>query len=70
MSQKFFIVDDQGKRTAVILEIEAYNTLLAELEALRLKAGQADDPGDTPAEAHTEEEKAIVEDRLRALGYL
>jgi hypothetical protein len=70
MSQKFFIVDDQGKRTAVILEIEAYNTLLAELEALRLKAGQADGPRDTPAEAHTEEEKAIVEDRLKALGYL
>ena len=66
MSQILFIVDDQGKRTAVILEIEAYNTLLAELEALRLKTGHAD----TPAVAHTEEEKAIVEDRLKALGYL
>ncbi|MBB29584.1 MAG: hypothetical protein CME25_11870 [Gemmatimonadetes bacterium] len=70
MSEKLFIIDDQGKRTAVILEIEAYNGLIAELEALRQKVGRSESTEDTTAESQTEEEKAIVEDRLKALGYL
>ena len=70
MSEKLFIIDDQGKRTAVILKIEAYNGLIAELEALRQKVGRSESTEDTTAESQTEEEKAIVEDRLKALGYL
>jgi len=70
MSEKLFIIDDQGKRTAVILEIEAYNGLIAELEALRQKVGRSESTEDATAESQTEEEKAIVEDRLKALGYL
>ncbi|HCR17274.1 MAG TPA: hypothetical protein DIU35_07300 [Candidatus Latescibacteria bacterium] len=70
MSEKLFIIDDQGKRTAVILEIGAYNGLMAELEALRQKVGRSESTEDTTAESQTEEEKAIVEDRLKALGYL
>lgn len=66
MPQKLYIVDEQGNRTAVLLEIEAYSALLTELEELRKMVNLNSETKDS----QTEEEKTIVEDRLKALGYL
>jgi hypothetical protein len=66
MPEKLYIVDEQGKCTAVLLEIEAYDALLIELEQLREMVNRSSETTDS----QPEEEKAIVEDRLKALGYL
>lgn len=68
MAGKRYIVDERGNRIAVILEVADYEQLLAavrELEALRSEGAGRD--SDAP---YTEEEKAAVENRLKALGYL
>jgi len=44
ISEKRFITDEAGEKTAVILDIEEYGGLLEDLEDLRLIAERKDEP--------------------------
>jgi hypothetical protein len=59
--KEHFIVDESGRRTAVVLSLRDYERLLEDLHALRVIAERRSEPRSTLAE---------VEARLRADGLI
>jgi hypothetical protein len=61
------VVDQAGNRVAVMLDIDEYNRLLEASERLESLRAQETDTESGPA--YTPEEKKLMEDRLKSLGY-
>lgn len=68
MTEPRFVVDQAGNRVGVLLDIDEYSRLL--------EASGITDPVNAPdgergsRPAYTPEEKTLMEDRLKSLGYL
>ncbi len=62
------VVDQAGNRVAVMLDVDEYNRLLEASEMLESLRAQEADTESGPA--YTPEEKKLMEDRFKSLGYL
>ena len=62
------VVDQAGNRVAVMLDVDEYNRLLEASEMLESLRAQETDTESGPA--YTPEEKKLMEDRFKSLGYL
>ncbi|MDE3000508.1 MAG: hypothetical protein OXU79_15665 [Gemmatimonadota bacterium] len=68
MTEPRFVVDQAGNRVGVLLDIDEYSRLL-EASGIRESVNEPEEKeGSRPA--YTPEEKKLVEDRLKSLGYL
>lgn len=61
LKKERFIIDDKGRKKAIILDIKLYQEILEDLEDLRLLAERRNEPTSSLEE---------VEKRLRANGLL
>ena len=66
--KEHYVIDEQGNRVGVLLDMETYRKLLEALE--ELESIRAYDAAKASGKVYSEAEERAVEDRLRALGYL